>query len=50
VSLAAKAISFGDRDLWCFAQTTTGAEELEISETLDAHLPADDPRRAHLLD
>ena len=30
--------------LWPFAQTSTGAEDLEIFESLDAGLPADDPR------
>ena len=32
--------------LWQFAQTATGAEDLEIFETLAAGLPTDDPRRA----
>jgi hypothetical protein len=32
--------------LWQFAQTPTGAEDLEIFESLAAVLPADDPRRA----
>ncbi|MDX2968528.1 GAF domain-containing protein [Kribbella solani] len=31
--------------LWRFAQTPTGAEDLEIFELLDAHLPATDHRR-----
>ncbi|WP_410786510.1 GAF domain-containing protein [Kribbella sp. C-35] len=32
--------------LWQFAQTSTGAEDLEIFEALAAGLPTDDPRRA----
>ena len=32
--------------LWQFAQTTTGAEDVEIFESLAAVLPTDDPRRA----
>ncbi|MGW7686673.1 GAF domain-containing protein [Kribbella sp. NPDC054772] len=32
--------------LWTFAQTSTGAEDLEIFESLEAFLPADDPRHA----
>jgi hypothetical protein len=31
--------------LWRFARTSTGAEDLEVFETLDAELAADDPRR-----
>lgn len=32
--------------LWQFAQTSTGAEDVEIFESLEAVLPADDPRHA----
>ena len=32
--------------LWQFAQTPTGAQDLEIFESLAAVLPTDDPRRA----
>ncbi|MDX6279690.1 MAG: hypothetical protein QOH03_761, partial [Kribbellaceae bacterium] len=32
--------------LWRFAQTPTGAEDLEVFEVLDRHLPAGDHRRA----
>ena len=32
--------------LWQFAQTPTGAEDLEIFESLAALLPTDDPRHA----
>jgi len=40
------ALDSDDPDvLWHFAQTSTGAEDLEIFECLDTALPADDPRR-----
>ncbi|GAA1592355.1 MULTISPECIES: GAF domain-containing protein [Kribbella] len=41
------ALDAGDPDLlWRFASTSTGAEDLEIFESLAAALPTDDPRHA----
>ncbi|TDW17810.1 GAF domain-containing protein [Kribbella kalugense] len=46
-TLRRAAIDSADPELlWRFAQTATGAEDLEIFESLDADLPAHDPRRA----
>ncbi|GAA0577113.1 GAF domain-containing protein [Kribbella sandramycini] len=46
-TLRRAVLGSADADLlWRFAQTPTGAEDLEIFETLAAGLPATDPRRA----
>ncbi|MET9313662.1 GAF domain-containing protein [Kribbella sp. NPDC003505] len=45
-TLRRAVLDTGDPELlWKFAQTPTGAEDLEVFETLDTALPADDPRR-----
>ncbi|MFC0624720.1 GAF domain-containing protein [Kribbella deserti] len=46
-TLRAAVLESADADLlWQFAQTSTGAEDLEVYERLELALAADDPRRA----
>jgi len=45
-TLRRAVLDCADADLlWQFAQTPTGAEDLEVFEVLDRHLPAGDHRR-----
>jgi hypothetical protein len=45
-TLRRAVLDSADADLlWRFAQTPTGAEDLEVFEVLDRHLPAGDHRR-----
>lgn len=46
-TLRGAVLNSGDADLiWRFAQTSTGAEDLQIFEVLAARLPTPDPRRS----
>ncbi|TWD80285.1 GAF domain-containing protein [Kribbella amoyensis] len=47
VTLRGAVLDSGDSDLlWRYADTSVGAEDLEVFESLAHWLPADDPRRA----